>query len=192
RVMARPVVAKTAPPPPVAPVNQQFQKVQANGGRPVAVSQIRENNAPRNNVRVAQEARPAQLPPAGQRMNNRPGQANQPQPNNNRPAQAQPNNNRPAQNQPPAQAQPNANRPPQQNQPQAQPNNNRPATPPNQPQAQPENRPNNRPYNDRPPTSRASVNPQMQERHQQQMDNLGKQQEQERQKLEQRQVHQKQ
>src|SRR5437762_10364915 len=36
---ARNVVAKTAPPAPPAPVAQQMRAVQANGGRPVAVSQ---------------------------------------------------------------------------------------------------------------------------------------------------------
>src|SRR5215467_822843 len=100
QVMARPVVAKTPPPPPVAPVNRQLQQVQANGGRPVAASQIRENNQPRNNIRVVQEARQAQLPPQGQRATTRPNQPAQPapgQPNANRPGQAQPNNNRPAQ-----------------------------------------------------------------------------------------------
>src|SRR5215467_8730915 len=100
QAIARPVVAKTPPPPPVAPVNRQLQQVQANGGRPVAASEIRENNQPRNNVRVVQEARQAQLPPQGQRATSRPNQPNQPapgQPNANRPGQAQPNNNRPAQ-----------------------------------------------------------------------------------------------
>jgi hypothetical protein len=203
-VVARPVVAKTAPPPPVAPVDRQLQQVQANGGRPVAVSQIRQNNVPRNNVRVAQEARPAQLPPQGQRVNNRPGQPNQPQaqPNNNRPgqqnqppAQAQQNNNRPVQqNQLPTQVQPNNNRPAQQAQPpaQTQPNNNRPNAQPNQPpQAQPDNRGNNnRNFNDRPPTSRPTVNPQVEQRQQQQLDKLRQQQDQERQKLEQKQVQQ--
>jgi len=214
-VVARPVVAKTAPPPPVATVDRQLQQVQANGGRPPSVSQSRQNSAPRNNVRVAQEARPAQLPPPGQRTNNRPGQQNQPQaqqnvnrpqqnqppaqsePNrpaqqNQPPAQAQPNNNRPQQqNQPPAQAQPN-NRPPQQNQPpgqQTQPNNNRPNAQPNQQQAQPDNRGNNnRNFNDRPPTSRP--NPQVEQRQQEQLDKLRQQQDQERQRLEKQQVQQ--
>src|SRR5215475_6003080 len=95
QAVARPVVAKTPPPPPVAPVNRQLQQVQANGGRPVAPSQIRENNQPRNNVRVVQEARQAQLPPQGQRATSRPNQPNQPAP-------GQPNANRPGQtNQPP-------------------------------------------------------------------------------------------
>src|SRR5499427_9300065 len=98
QAVARPVVAKTPPPPPVAPVNRQLQQVQANGGRPVAASQIREANQPRNNVRVVEEARQAQLPPQGQRVTTRPNQPNQP-------AQAQPNANRPPQNQPPAPAQ---------------------------------------------------------------------------------------
>ena len=180
QAVARPVVAKTPPPPPVAPVNRQLQQVQANGGRPVASSQIRENNQPRNNVRVVQEARQAQLPPQGQRATSRPNQPNQPapaQPNANRPGQAQPNNNRAASQ--PAQPQPNN---------QQQPNNDRPANQP--PQAQPNNRPNNHPYNDRPPTSRPNVNPQVQERQQQQIDNLRKEQDQERQKLEQKQVQQ--
>jgi len=187
QAIARPVVAKTAPPPPVAPVNRQLQQVQANGGRPVAASQIRENNQPRNNVRVVQEARQAQLPPPGQRTSSRPNQPNQPAP-------AQPNSNRPGQtNRPPEKAQPNTNRPPEQNQPaQAQPanpqqpNSNRP---PNQPpQAQPNERPNDRSHNDRPPSSRPNANPQVQERQQQQIDNLRKQQDQERQKLEQKHV----
>jgi hypothetical protein len=222
-VAARQVVAKTAPPPPIAPVDRQLQQVQANGGRPVTVSQMRQNNVPRNNVRVAQEARPAQLPPQGQRANNRPGQPNQQQvqPNTNRPgqqnqppAQAQQNTGRPQQNLPPAQAQPNSNnrpvqpnqqpnqqpaqaqpnnRPPQQNQPpaQAQPNNNRPNTPPNQQQqVQPDNRGNNRNFNDRPPTSRPTVNPQVEQRQQQQQEKLRQQQDQERQRLEQKQVQQ--
>jgi hypothetical protein len=205
-VVARPVVAKTAPPPAVVPVDRQLQEVQANGGRPVAASQIRQNNVPRNNVRVAQEARPAQLPPPGQRMNNRPGQPNQPQgqQNNGRPqqnqppVQVQPNNNRPVQqniqqNQQPAQVQPNNNRPVQQNQPpaQVQPNNNRQNNQPNQPQAQPDNRGNNnRNFNDRPPTSHPTVNPQVEQRQQQQLEKLRQQQDQERQKLEQKQVQQ--
>ena len=202
QAIARPVVAKTAPPPPVAPVNQQLERVQANGGRPVAVSQIRENNQPRNNVRVVQEARQAQLPPQGQRVTTRPNQPNQPaqpQPGTNRPgqqnqppAQVQQNNRPGQQNQTPNQAQPNPNRPPQQNQPaQTQPNN-RPTNQQNQsPQAQPDNRPNNnRNFNDRPPSSRPGVNPQVQERQLQQMDNLRRQQDQERQKLEQKQIQQ--
>jgi hypothetical protein len=195
-VVARQVVAKTAPPPPAATVDRQLQQVQANGGRPVAASQNRQNNVPRNNVRVVEEARPAQLPPQGQRMNNRPGQPNNNRPaQQNQPAQAQQNDNRPAQqNQQPAQVQPNNNRPAQQNQPpvQTQPNNNRPNAQPNQPpQAQPDNRSNNnRNFNDRPPTSRPTVNPQVEQRQQQQLDKLRQQQDQERQRLEQKQVQQ--
>jgi uncharacterized protein DUF6600 len=180
-IVARPVVAKTAPPPPVATVDRQLQQVQDNGGRPPAVSQIRQNNVPRNNVRVAQEARPAQLPPPGQRTNNRPGQPSQP------PTQQ---NNR-AQNQPPAQAQPNTNRPPQQNQlpAQAQPNNRPPQQ--NQPPAQAEPNNNNRNNrNDRPPAARSNANPQVDQRQQQQLEKLRQQQDQERQKLEQKQVQQ--
>jgi hypothetical protein len=218
-IAARSVVAKTAPPPPTATVDRQLQQLQANGGRPPAVSQMRQNNVPRNNVRVVQEGRPAQLPPPGQRASNRPGQPNQQQaqPNTNRPGQqnqppqAQQNTGRPQQNQPPAQAQPNNNnRPVQPNQQpnqqpaQAQPNNRPPQQ--NQPpaQAQPNNnRPNTPPNqqqaqpdnrgnnrNDRPPTSRPTVNPQVEQRQQQQQEKLRQQQDQERQKLEQKQVQQ--
>lgn len=161
RVVARPVVAKTAPPPPPAPVTRQLQQVQANGGRPPAPTQTREPQAAAQaNVRVAAQARPAQLPPVGQRTStrientNRPNTANQPQP--------QPNNNRPNANRPNANAPSNANPPA-----------------------------NNRAYTDRPPSSRPAanpVNPQVQQRQQQQLDNLRQQQDQERQKLEQRQV----
>jgi len=234
-VAARQVVAKTAPPPAPVAVSRQMQQVQANGGRPVAVSQVRDNTQPRNNIRAVQQTRPAQLPPVGQRTNNR---SDNNRPDNravqqNNQAQAQPNNNnrpdnRPAQQGQPAQAQPNnnpnnnPNRPPQaqpnnnnrpaqeQNQPPtAQPNNNnRPAQEQNQPpQAQPNNRPpqqqnqpqpgnnqpgNNRSFNDRPPTSRPTVDPQVQQRQQQQLDRLRQQQDQERQKLEQKQVQQQQ
>ena len=117
-LVTRNVVAKTAPPPAPVPVAQQMQAVQANGGRPPAVSQIRPvqgSPAARANVKVAAPAKEAALPPRGQGVSNRPGQpnrANQPA------AQSQQNNNRPANiNQPnqPAAVQPNANRPANEN-----------------------------------------------------------------------------
>ncbi len=122
---SRNVVAKTAPPPPPAPVAQQVKAVEANGGRPVAVTQMRANQpeAARENVRVAAPAKTAALPAKGNSVN-RPGQPGRPaqnqsnaraaQPNQpNQPANAQPNANRPANvnpNQPNAN-QPSANRP---------------------------------------------------------------------------------
>jgi hypothetical protein len=111
--VARPVVAKTAPPPAPIPVNRQIQAVQANGGRPVAVSEIRqaqETATPRANVRVAPPGRPATLPTQGRGVNNRPvqppAQTQQNQQNNGRPATA---------TQPNQPVQPNPNRPPNAN-----------------------------------------------------------------------------
>lgn len=190
--VARPVVARTVPPPAPVPVSRQVQEVQENGGRPLAASQIRQGQTPHNNIRVVQEARPATLPPAGQRMNNRAGQQNQPpaqaQRNNDRPNT--PNNNNRTYSDRPDNNRPNVSNPP--SQPQVQPNANRPNVnvnnPPNQGNA---NRPgNNRAYNDRPPSSRPAVDPQTEQRQQQQLEKLQRQQDQERQRLEQRQVQQ--
>jgi hypothetical protein len=144
--VTRPVVAKSTPPPPPATAAKQVQAVQANGGRPPAVSRIREAQpeAARSNVRIAAAAKPAPLPARG----NRPApNTNQPgaRPNANQPP-AQPNANQPG-------ASPNANQPPAQpnaNQPAAKPNANQPA--PNQPAARPNpNQPAERPNPNRPP-----------------------------------------
>ena len=122
-VVARAVVAKATPPPPPASAAKQVQAVQANGGRPPAVSRIREAQpgAANPNVKIAAAAKPAPLPARG----------NRPTPNTNQPP-AQPNANQPA-------ARPNANQPP------AQPNANQPAARPNS------NRPEERPNPNRPP-----------------------------------------
>jgi len=164
-VAARAVVARNTPPPAPISVSRQVQAVQNNGGRPITTSEFRQNQAPQNNVRVAQEARPAQLPPPGQRMNNNNRPAGNANVNPNQPPAAN-NNNRPAANinQPPV----NNNRPV---------NNNQPNT-------------NNHSYNDRPPSSRPTADPQVQQHQQQQLDTLRQQQDQERQRLEQKQVQQ--
>jgi len=172
-VAARAVVAKSAPPPPVAPVSRQIQTIQGNGGRPIAASQIRQNDAPRSNIRIAQQARPATLPAQGSNRGNppngNPNRPNQPAGNLNQP----PNNpNRPANVNPSAggnQGNYNGN-------PNANPSGN-----PNRPN-------NNRSFNDRPPSSRPTVDPQVEQRQQQQLDNLREEQDRQRQKLEQRQV----
>ena len=169
---SRNVVAKTAPPPPPAPVAQQVKAVAANGGRPVAVTQIRSNQAAaaRENVRVAAPAKTAALPAKGNSVN-RPGQPGRPaqnqssartaQPNQpNQPANAQPNANRAADvnpNQPNAN-QPNANRPNSNaanvESPNRPPNANQPT--PNQPNA---NRPNRAAENpNRPPNASPNAN----------------------------------
>src|SRR6266567_2624350 len=162
-VVARPVVAKATPPPPPASAAKHVQAVQANGGRPPAVSRIREAQpeAANPNVKIAAAAKPAPLPARG----NRPGpNTNQPpaQPNANQPA-ARPNSNRPEErpnpNRPPSASnpnQPNANRAnpsqptpnePAPNQPAARPNPNQPAERPNS------NRPEERPNPNRPPSA---------------------------------------
>ncbi len=236
RLQERPVVAKTPPPPaPVSFVKQQ-QEIQANGGRPPAVSQMRrvqsENTQQdRPNIKMAP---PAQIDTPRNVRANGPGQ---PQNNNgNRPGQPQSNvqnnSNRPTApnnegqrrsdvqdnatrpqapnnaGQPPSNVQNNSNRPTAPNnegqrQSSVQNNSNRPPASNNsgqQPQGNqqgnsPSNNGREKSYNDRPATARPNVanpappeNPQLDQRHQQQMDQLRLKQDQERQKVEQKQI----
>jgi hypothetical protein len=165
QVLSRPVVAKTAPPPAPVSFIRQRQAVESNGGRPISVTQER------------------QLQPATPAMRNNirmapEAKAAQPQ---NTP------NNRPGQ---PAQAssQPVRNERPVVNP--VQPNNS------GQTNATPVNR-NERIYADRPPNSRPAqvpppVNPQLEQKQQQQMEKLRQQQDLERQKVEQQQNQQQQ
>ena len=184
--------------------------------------QIQQQEQPKAAVRMAPPAKPgtptqnAGNRPGQQPNNNRPQDQNGnragQQPNNNRPQDQ--NNNRPAQqqgnqanqqpaNQPPANAQPNnrpAEPPANAERPNAErPNNGQPANnnapPPNS------NRPNTQPpnaqRNDRPPAARttpppASGNPQLEQQHQQELQNMRKQQDQERQRLEQSQAQERQ
>src|SRR5437667_9466237 len=201
--MSRPVVARTAPPPTPVSFTKQQQVIQANGGMPPAVSQMR-----RAGVENDQQSRPnIRIAPPVQPDSPRGVQANRPADNApNNPANAQntpghvashPRNDRNERN--------DNNRPPSMN-------NSTPANPPNQPvnpSANSGNAPGNsgnapgnsgrpgnpRVYNDRPPTSRPNdsgrpndVNPQMEQRHQQQLEQLRQRQDQERQKVEQKQV----
>jgi hypothetical protein len=236
----RPVVAKTPPPPaPVSFVKQQ-QEIRANGGRPPAVSQMRQSQAEntqqaRPNIRIAPSAqtvtpqnvrangsgqpqnnsgnRPGQPPtnvqPSGQNNSNKPPvSANSGQP----PANVQNNSNRPpvsnSAGQPPANVQNNAYKPPASNnsgQPPAnvQNNSNRPPAannggqPPqgNQAGSPPANNGRDKSYNDRPASARPNnanptppANPQLDQKHQQQLDQLRQRQDQERQKIEQKQI----
>jgi uncharacterized protein DUF6600 len=181
-VATRAVVAKQAPPPPPAPFAKQQQIVQANGGRPPAISEIRraepENTqAARPNVRIAPPARPApaqNAPVARQDM---------PQGNPNRPAQGVPPGqaNRP-QNVPANPAnQPGQGTPPGQG--------NKPATAPVTPG-------NSKIYSDRPPAARpgnaGNVNPQLEQKHRQELQDLRTRQDQERQRIEQQQAQERQ
>jgi hypothetical protein len=147
----RNVVARTAPPPAPAPVAQQMKAVEANGGRPVAIQQVRANQPEpaRANVKVAAPAKTAALPPKGNSVN-RPGQSGRPpqNENNGRPAQAnqqnQPNGTQSNANQQNANRPNVAPNPPNPNQQNA----NRPNATPNPPSPENSNRPNpNRPPN---------------------------------------------
>ncbi len=178
-VLSRPVVAKTAPPPaPISFVRQQ-QAIQANGGRPPAVSEMR-----RAQVENVQQARPnIKIAPPAQPGMPRNVQANRPVGNiQNNPANVQ---------NAPANVQNNNNRP-------ASVNNSSPANPANRPVNPPANNgnaPGNpKVYSDRPPSSRSNnsnrsndVNPQLDQRHQQQVEQLHQKQDQQRQRIEQQQ-----
>ncbi|PYT74719.1 MAG: hypothetical protein DMG39_02125 [Acidobacteria bacterium] len=180
--LSRPVVARMAPPPAPVSFAKQQEIVRENGGRPPAISQIRlaqpENaQVARPNIKMAPPIRqaPAQNAPTTR--------ADVQQNNSNRPNQA------PAQNAPTPRSdmQPgNSNRPG--------PANN--SNSPNQ-AGRPGNAPvNPRAYNDRPPSSRpgdaGNVSPQLEQRQQQQLQELRLKQDQERQRIEQQQVQQRQ
>src|SRR6266851_161215 len=199
-VLSRQVVAKTAPPPAPAPFVKQQQAIQANGGRPPAVSEMRRGPVEnvqdaRSNIKIAPPAQPGTPRnvqanrPAGNMPNN---PANVP----NTPANVQNNQGNPRN------VQNNNNRTPSIN-------NSAPANPPNRPTNAPANAGNapgnsgNAPgnpgnskgYNDRPPSSRPvnqngsnNVNPQLDQKHQQQLDQLRQKKDQERQKVEQQQI----
>ena len=200
--MSRPVVARTAPPPTPVSFTKQQQVIQANGGMPPAVSQMRragvENDQQsRPNIRIAPPVQPGS--PRGVQAN--------------RPADNAPNNPANAQNNPAnIRSNPRNDRNDRNdnNRPSSM-NNSVPGNPPNQPVNPPANsgnapgnsgnapgnsgRPGNpRAYNDRPPSSRPNdsrpndVNPQLEQKHQQQLDQLRQKQDQERQKVEQKQV----
>src|SRR5436309_1949353 len=199
--MSRPVVARTAPPPTPVSFTKQQQVIQANGGMPPAVSQMRragvENDQQsRPNIRIAPPVQPGS--PRGVQAN--------------RPADNAPNNPANAQNNPAnIRSNPRNDRNDRNdnNRPSSM-NNSVPANPPNQPVNPPANsgnapgnsgnapgnsgRPGNpRAYNDRPPSSRPNdsrpndVNPQLEQKQQQQLQQLEQRHDQQQQKLEQKQ-----
>ena len=179
RFQERSVVAKTPPPPAPASFVKQQQAIQANGGRPPAVSQMRQvqtqtenTQQARPNIKIASPSQTAT--PENVRANG----SGQPQNNNgNRPGQPQTN------------VQPNVqNRPPTSNNAGQQPQGNQPGN-------SPANNGREKSYNDRPASARPTggnpnppVNSQLDQRHQQQLDQLRLKQDQERQKIEQKQV----
>ncbi len=178
----RAVVAKSTPPPPPPSFDRQQAAIRENGGRPIAVTQYHQlqpanvQTAVRTNVRVAPPVRA--VTPIQSRNNAavRPVQPNNNTVNTNRtntPVNVPANtNNRPTN--PP----PNTN-----NRPANVPNNASPNVPSNNAQ---------RNYSDRPQTARPNVNPPpnpaLEQQHQQQLENLRKQQDLERQRVEQQQI----
>ena len=160
----RAVVAKTTPPPAPVSFAKQQQLIQANGGQPPAISQMHQAQ-----TESGQTARPniKVAPPvsAAAKPSVQPA---------NKPATTPPSNpNRPAA----------VNAVNQGNQPaNASATTNAAAT--------------SKTYNDRPPASRpntpAAVNPQLDQKHQQQLQDLRSKQDQERQKVEQQQVQERQ
>ena len=203
-VLSRPVVAKTAPPPAPVAFTKQQQIVQANGGRPPAISEMRRVQQQQENAQVERPnirmAPPVRQGPAQNARDNRPdmqqgnpnkqGQGQNPQ--NNRQDMQQGNSNRPA----PANTNP-ANPPTYNPPPNANTGNaNRPANASNQQGNTPANQGNPRGYNDRPPSSRpnsgGNSNPQLDQKQQQQLQDLRLKQDQERQRIEQQQVQQRQ
>ena len=166
----RAVVAKTAPPPAPVSFAKQQQAIQENGGRPLAMSQVRQiqpetTQMARPNIKIAPAAKPVTP------QNVQAGNSGAPQNTGNRPGTPQVN---------PA---------------------NRPGTMNNPVQTNQGNKPGNasptnvteKTYHDRPPTARPS-NPsnvnsqQLEERHQQQLQDLRSKQDQERQRIEQQQL----
>jgi hypothetical protein len=204
---SRQVVAKTAP--PAAPVSfaKQQQAIQANGGRPPAASQVRQvqaENAPtaaaRQNIKIAPSAQlsaPRNVQanqPAGnvQNNSNRPGSMNNSSPANRPGNPPLSNGNAPANT---GSVQNNNNRPPAVNNSAPANSPGRPVGPPANTGSAPSNPGNSKVYNDRPPSSRPSnpnnsnnVNPQVDQKHQQQLDQLRQKQDQERQRIEQQQI----
>ena len=192
-IVARPVVAKVAPPPAPVAFTKQQQIVQANGGRPPAVSEMRPVQQQQENAQVEHPnirmAPPVRQGPPQNAQDNRPGM---PQGNPNR--QGPPNNSNQLGQGPGQNAQQgNSNRP-------SPPSN---VNPPGQANRQDNalgdrdrDRGNPPVYNDRPPSSRSdnarNVNSQLEQKHQQEQQDLRLRQDQERQRIERQQVQERQ
>lgn len=175
-VMNRAVVAKTAPPPPPPTFAKQQAAIQANQGRPISIAQAHQLEPQQTRAAVSPVRIAPAATPVAPRVNNVQG-------NVNRNVQSvQPNANRPVNT--PA---PNANVP--QNAPQNANHNNEPGPlNTNRPtNTQVNNNANNNVNNNRPPSVRpngnSNVDAQLEQKHQQQIQQLQQKQDQERQKL---------
>jgi len=191
-IQARAVVAKAPPPPAPLPFAQRQEAIKANNGQPISIAQSRQLQAqqPHNNVMPVRIAPPARVATTPQPGNVQPGNA-QPgnrgmQPSNNRPpsANVSPNANAPVNNNANANVNPvNNNRPP---------NSNVNANAGSNSNVNPNANPNA--YKDRPPAARTTnnVNPQLEQKHQEQIQQLQQKQDQEYQKVQQKQYQQQQ
>ena len=162
-LQSRAVVAKNTPPPPPPSFAKQHEAIQANGGKPLAASHVRQLQPERAQASVA----PVKIAPPA-----KPAPPQNVQANNGNQAKNTSGNRPPTPN--------TANQPSQGNKPGAT------VTPVRQ-----------KSFNDRPPSARAAtnqstVNPQLEQKHQQEVQNLHQKQDQERQKIEQQQVQQRQ
>ncbi len=193
-VQNRPVVARTAPPPPTPSFAVRQAAIEKNQGRPLSIAETRQLQTaqPHNNVMPVRIAPPAQPgtprfnsnQQGGNRVNAAPGRQDANRPPGN---MDQPNPQIDKSNRVPNVGQPNSGQPnPQVNQP------NRPAkTQPSAPANTQTNAPANpRVYTDRPPASPTltPVDPQLEQKHQQQIEQLQQKQDQQYQKLQQKQV----
>ncbi len=179
-LQSRAVVAKTAPPAAPVPFAQHEAAIRANQGRPISIAQSQQLAAeqPHNNlapVRVAPPAKMVTTPPPG----NRGAQQNMNHPaNTNNNSYGNSNASVPANNNRPPTANTNANA--------GQPmNNNHPANV----NTNTSSNPNANQRNDRPSTARPAevTNPQLEQKHQEQIQQLQQKQDQQYQKLQQQQ-----
>jgi hypothetical protein len=162
-LQSRAVVAKTAPPPAPVPFAQRQEAIKANQGQPISMAQSRQLAAGQPRANIA----PVRVAPPAKMVTTPPPVNHnvQSQPNANRPANVNTNPNPPA-------------------------NNNRPANTTGNPNVNT----NANQRMDRPPSSRPAQvgDPQVEQKHQEQIQQLQQKQDQEYQKLQQKQYQQQQ
>jgi hypothetical protein len=161
----RAVVAKNTPPPPPPSFAKQQEAIHANGGKPLAVSQLHQLGPERAGPAIAT----VKIAPPAKSAASRPAEANHP---------GQPKTNVANANRPPSSN--NSIQPVQGNKPGAT------AAPVHQKTL------DDRPPSARPSTTASNVNPQLEQKHQQQLEQLHAKQDQERQKIEQQQIQERQ
>jgi hypothetical protein len=162
-LQSRTVVAKTAPPPPPPSFAQRQEAIKANQGRPISMAQTRQLAIEQPRANVAA----VRVAPPAKVVANPPHGNLGMQPNANRPMSQNVN------------PKPNVSQPI---------NNNRP------PNVNTNASMNQYPHNDRPPSSRPAqtMNPQLEQKHQDQIQQLQQKQDQEYQKIQQKQYEQQQ